>query len=171
MAQLIDFDELNAVLTEYGEAVKQQYIDNLKRDGRPASGDLIQSITTRVVTGDREWVVEMSLRDYWKYIEYGTRGWYTGNTSRKFPPPSALLRWIQVKPVLPRPDAKGRIPSPKSLAYLIGRKIRDFGTRGRADLTEAKMSVTEQFRPRIEAALARDMTTYIRRILSPQDVF
>ena len=142
MAQLIDFDELNAVLTEYGEAVKQQYIDNLKRDGRPASGDLIQSITTRVVTGDREWVVEMSLKDYWKYIEYGTRGWYTGNTSRKFPPPSAILRWIQVKPVLPRPDAKGRIPSPKSLAYLIGRKIRDFGTRGRADLTEAKMSVT-----------------------------
>lgn len=168
MAQLIDFDELNAVLTEYGEAVAAQYKDNLIRDGRPASGDLIQSITTRVVTGDREWVVEMSLKDYWKYIEYGTRGWYTGNTSRKFPPVSAILKWIQVKPGFPVPSS---LPKQKSLAYLIGRKIRDFGTRGRADLTEAKMSVTEQFRPRIEAALARDMTTYIRRILSPQDVF
>lgn len=168
MAQLIDFDELNAVLTEYGEAVKQQYIDNLKRDGRPASGDLIQSITTRVVTGDREWVVEMSLKDYWKYIEYGTRGWYTGNPTRKFPPINKILEWINVKPGFPRPAT---LPERKSLAYLIGRKIRDFGTRGRADLTEAKMTITEQFRPRIEAALARDMTTYIRRILSPQDVY
>lgn len=167
---MVDLNELKAVLEEYAEAVKQEYIANLKRDGRPASGELINTITTNVRAGDKEFIVSLNLKDYWKYIEYGTRGWYTGNTSRKFPPVSAILKWVQVKPVLPRPDAKGRIPSPKSLAFLIGRKIRDFGTRGRADLTEAKMSVTEQFRPRIEAALARDMTTYIRRILSPSDL-
>lgn len=165
--ELINFDNLRAVLEEYGRAVAEQYKSNLRRDGRPASGDLIQSITTRVVSGDREWEVQMSLKDYWKYIEYGTRGRLTGNPGRKFPPVSAILRWIQVKPVVPRPDARGRIPSPQSLAFLIGRKIRDFGTKGRADLTEAKMTVTEQWRDRISAALGHDMAVYIERILKP----
>lgn len=163
--ELLNLDELRAVLEEYGRAVRQEYIDNLKRDGRPASGKLIDSITTRVVAGNKEWEVRMSLENYWKYIEYGTAGWFTGNTSRKFPPVSAIQRWIEVKPVLPRPDAKGRIPTPKQLAYLIGRKIQQFGTKGRADLTEAKMNVTEQYRERIAAALGHDMVNYIRKVM------
>lgn len=163
--ELLNLDELRAVLAEYGEAVKREYIANLKRDGRPASGKLIDSITTRVVAGDKEWEVRMSLEDYWKYIEYGTAGWFTGNASRKFPPVSAIQRWIEVKPILPRPDAKGRIPTPKQLAYLIGRKIQQFGTKGRADLTEAKMNVTEQYRERIAAALGHDMVNYIRKVM------
>lgn len=161
---LIDFENLRAVLEDYGKAVAEQYKSNLIRDGRPASGELINSITTRVSAGDREWEVQMSLREYWKYIEYGTQGRLTGNPARKFPPPSAILRWIQVKPVIPRPDARGRIPSPQSLAFLIGRKIRDFGTSGRADLTEAKLTVTEQWRERIAAALGRDLRYYIEKV-------
>ena len=152
------------LLEEYGKAVAQQYRDNLRRDGRPASGDLERSIKTRVVVDGKDFVVQMDLKEYWKYIEYGTKGWFTGNTSRKFPPVSDILKWIEVKPVIPRPDAKGRIPSPQSLAYLIGRKIRDFGTKGRADLTEAKMEVTEQWRERISQALGHDMEFYIRKV-------
>lgn len=164
---LINFDNLRAVLEEYGKAVAEQYKGNLRRDGRPASGDLERSITTRVVVDGKDFVVQMDLNAYWKYIEYGTKGWFTGNTSRKFPPVDALMKWIEIKPVIPRPDAKGRIPSPRSLAFLIGRKIRDFGTQGRADLTEAKMDVTEQWRGRIEAALQHDMYNYIRKVLAP----
>lgn len=160
--ELNDMPALRAVLEEYGRAVADEYIANLKRDGRPASGELIQSITTRVAVNGKEWEVQMSLADYWKYIEYGTKGWYTGNTSRKFPPVSALLKWIQVKPGFPTPAT---LPEQKRLAFLIGRKIRDFGTQGRADLTEAKMSVTERFRGRIAEALGHDMTDYIRKVL------
>lgn len=165
--ELLTFDELRAVLEEYGRAVAEQYKANLKRDGRPASHALEKSIKTRVVTEGQDFVVKMDLEEYWKYIEYGTAGWFTGNPSRKFPPVDALMKWIEIKPVIPRPDAKGRIPSPRSLAFLIGRKIRDFGTQGRADLTEAKMDVTEQWRGRIEAALQHDMYNYIRKVLAP----
>ena len=163
---LINFDNLRAVLEEYGKAVAEQYKANLRRDGRPASHKLEDSIETFVDVDGQDFIVRMRLEEYWKYIEYGTKGWYTGNTSRKFPPVSAILQWIQVKPVIPRPDAKGRIPSPQSLAYLIGRKIRDFGTKGRADLTEAKMEVTEQWRERIAEALGHDMQYYIRKVLA-----
>lgn len=163
---LINFDNLRAVLEEYGKAVAEQYKANLRRDGRPASHKLEDSIETFVDVDGQDFIVRMRLEEYWKYIEYGTKGWYTGNASRKFPPVSAILQWIQVKPVIPRPDAKGRIPSPQSLAYLIGRKIRDFGTKGRADLTEAKMEVTEQWRERIAEALGHDMQYYIRKVLA-----
>lgn len=165
--ELLTFDELRAVLEEYGRAVAEQYKANLKRDGRPASHALEKSIKTRVMTEGQDFVVKMDLEEYWKYIEYGTAGWFTGNPSRKFPPVDALMKWIEIKPVIPRPDAKGRIPSPRSLAFLIGRKIQQFGTRGRADLTEAKMDVTEQWRARIEAALQHDMYNYIRKVLAP----
>ena len=163
---LLNFDNLRAALEEYGKAVAEQYISNLKRDGRPASGDLERSIRTHVSVDGKDFIVQMDLNAYWKYIEYGTKGWMTGNTQRKFPPVSALLKWIEVKPVIPRPDANGKIPSPQSLAYLIGRKIRDFGTKGRADLTEAKMEVTEQWRDRLSAALGHDIEYYIRKVLA-----
>lgn len=165
---LLNFDNLRAVLEEYGKAVAEQYKANLERDNRLASKSIVTppSCVTRVVVDGKDFVVQMDLNAYWKYIEYGTKGWYTGNASRKFPPVSAILQWIQVKPVIPRPDAKGRIPSPQSLAYLIGRKIRDFGTKGRADLTEAKMEVTEQWRERIAEALGHDMQYYIRKVLA-----
>lgn len=164
--ELIGFDNLRAVLEEYGKAVAEQYKANLKRDGRPASHKLENSITTRVRTDNGDFVVEMDLEEYWKYIEYGTKGWLTGNTSRKFPPVSAILEWIRVKPVIPRPDANGRIPTEKSLAFLIGRKIRDFGTRGKSDLTEAKMQTEAAWRERIEQALGRDLQYYIRKVLA-----
>lgn len=165
MAELMELPRLRAVLEEYGQAVAQQYKDNLVRDGRPASGDLIRSITTFVEVNGQGYEVKMSLNDYWKYIEYGTKGWLTGNTSRKFPPPAAIEHWIDVKPGLPRPST---IRERKSLAYLIGRKIRDYGTKGRADLTEAKMTITEQYRERIAAALGADMVNYIRKVIAPQ---
>ena len=162
--ELLNLDNLRAVLEEYGKAVAEQYKANLKRDGRPASHKLEQSIHTHVDVDGQDFVVRMDLEEYWKYIEYGTRGRLTGNPSRKFPPLKAIEDWIEVKPGLPKPST---IPEKKSLAFLIGRKIRDFGTQGRADLTEAKMEVTEQWRERIEAALQHDMYNYIRKVLAP----
>ena len=165
MAELMELPRLRAVLEEYGAAVAEQYKSNLIRDGRPTTDNsLIQSIRTFVEVNGQGYEVKMSLNDYWKYIEYGTKGWLTGNTSRKFPPPAAIEHWIEVKPGLPKPST---IQERKSLAYLIGRKIRDFGTKGKADLTEAKMTITEQYRERIAAALGADMVNYIRKVIAP----
>ena len=64
---LLTFENTLAVLAEYGEAVAAAYKDNLRRDGRPASHALEKSITTFVTTDRRDFVVKMSLEDYWKY--------------------------------------------------------------------------------------------------------
>ena len=65
-----------------------------------------------------------NLPDYWQYAENGRR-------PGKFPPPDAILRWIQVKRLVPRPGRDGKVPSTNQLVYLISRKIALYGTEGK----------------------------------------
>lgn len=166
--ELLNLDTLRAVLEEYGRAVADEYKQNLIKSDRLASERLLNSISTRVRTDGGDFVVEMTLEDYWKYVEYDTKP--------HWPPPDKLVQWIRVKPVIPRPDSRGRIPRPEQLAFLIGRWIAGRspyqlahglpgGTKGSHDLRDAKRDVTAAWRERIENALQHDMYNYIRKVL------
>ena len=161
MAELLRLDNLRAVLEEYGEAVAEEYRQNLIKSDRLASERLLRSIRTSVRVADHEYIVEMTLEDYWKYVEEDTRP--------HWPPPDKLLQWIRVKPVIPHPDAKGRIPKPEQLAFLIGRKISRFGTKGSHDLRDAKRDVTAAWRKRLEEALGHDLLFYIVKVLHGEE--
>lgn len=157
MNELIDFEELRKVLEDLANDVAEAYKDELTRHDHIASRKLIDSIKTQVVVGENAYEVTMTLEDYWKYVEYDTRP--------HFPPPNAILKWIEVKPVIPRPDANGRIPTPKQLAYLIGRKIANEGTEGTHDLQKSKDNIIPWYKEKISAALGRDMERYIAKIV------
>lgn len=156
MADLISFPELEKVLEDFARDFGEGYKEELLRNGRRASGDLINSVKTEVHAGEHSYEVTITLRDYWKYIENGTRP--------HWPPRDAILRWITVKPVIPRPDRYGRIPSPQSLAFLISRKIATVGTEGSQDLQKTKDALIPLYRQRIAAALGNDMSNYFRRV-------
>lgn len=162
--ELLTFDELRAVLEEYGKAFAEQYKQNLIDDKRPASGKLIKSIKTKVVVNGHDYIVQMELEDYWKYLEYGTKGRANGNPFRKFPPLSAILNWIKVKPDIPKPTT---IEEWNKKAWAISWKIREFGTAGKADLLKTQMQIEGQWKDRLEAALREDMYNYIRKVLAP----
>ena len=163
--ELIDLSELQKVLQDLANDIRDNYKEHLQYNDRytergvPSgySKRLIDSVTTQVVVGDNAYEVTMTLNDYWKYVEDDTRP--------HFPPVSKILEWVNIKPVIPRPDANGRIPSPKSLAYLIGRAISERGTKGSHDLEKVKDGVIPMYRERIAAALERDMGNYIRKIV------
>lgn len=157
MNGLIDFEELRKVLEDLANDVAEAYKDELTRHDHIASRKLIDSIKTQVVVGENAYEVTMTLEDYWKYVEYDTRP--------HFPPVNAILKWIEVKPVIPRPDANGRIPTPKQLAYLIGRKIANEGTEGTHDLQKSKDNIIPWYKEKISAALGRDMERYIAKIV------
>lgn len=161
--ELINLDNLRQVLEDYGKAVAEQYKSNLRRDGRPASGRLEQSITTHVEVDGGDYVVQMDLEEYWKWIERGTKGRLNGNPSRKFPPVSAIERWISIKPSLPVPQGL----TPQQFARKIAGKIYWYGTEGKPSLEDAKADVTAAWRDRIEQALQHDMYNYIRKVLRP----
>lgn len=150
-------DNLRAVLEEYGVAVRNLYQDRLILHDRIASGDLLNSVEAHVEYDGRAFEVQLDLLSYWRYIEM--------DTEPHWPPPSAILKWIQIKPVIPRPLKNGKLPTPQQLAYLIGRKIAEKGTKGIPDLTDSVEDMNRQFKDRIAAALAADAGTYIRKLV------
>ena len=148
---LISFENLQQTLEEYGQEVRNLYQDKLILHDRIASGDLLNSVEFEVAGGDQKWEVTLTLAKYWKYVEYDTRP--------HWPPINKILEWVRIKPVLPRPDANGKLPTPEGLAFLISRKISEQGTKGTHDLEDTLEEINERYRDKIVLALAKDGET------------
>ena len=146
---LISFSNLEAVLQQYAAELKEVYKKHLVEADRLASENLINSVETQVETDQCAYLVTITLADYWKYVE--------DDTKQHWPPVSAILEWIRVKPVIPRPDSRDRIPKPEQLAYLIGRKISREGTEGSHDLALSATECNRKYEPLIAEALAKDL--------------
>lgn len=73
------------------------------------------------------------------------------------PPISTIEKWIEVKPVLPRPMANGKLPTNKQLAYLIARKISIDGIAPRPLLQQSVDEVWRSMQEFIAEALAKDL--------------
>lgn len=159
MAQntLISFDHLQAILRDYGKVVSEKYKQNLQASDRIASGELIGRVNSMVVVNGETYDVVLDLVEYWKYVEEGRK-------PGKRPPMDSLINWVNVKPVIPRPDENGRIPSPQQLAFLIGRKIGEEGTEGTHDLERANKDTLESFRQKIIDALTEDIGMYMQKV-------
>lgn len=157
MDELLNTESLEAVLNEYAVAVRNLYQDRLILHDRIATGALLNSVEVHVDHNGEAYEVKLDLADYWRYVEM--------DTAPHWPPPSAILKWIQAKPVLPRPMKNGKLPTPEQLAFLIGRKIAVFGTKGQPDLTDSVEDMNRAYQERIAAALAHDVGSYIRKLV------
>lgn len=163
--ELIDLTELQQVLQDLANDIRDNYKEHLEFNDRntklgvPSGYEqkLIDSVKTQVVVGDQAYEVTMTLNDYWKYVEYDTKP--------HFPPVSKILEWVEIKPVIPRPLASDKIPSPKQLAFLIGRAIYEHGTKGSHDLQKVKDGVIPWYKEKIAIALGHDMENYIRKLV------
>jgi len=167
--ELIEFTELQKVLTDLANDIRDNYKEHLEASGRyTTERKLIDSVKTQVVVGDRAWEITMTLQDYWKYVEEGVQG--SENPASPYRNPGwktypFILRWIDIKPVIPRPLPSGKIPTTQQLGYLITRSIVAKGTQGSHDLEAVKEGVIPWYRERIAAALGHDMQNYIRKII------
>ena len=166
MAQLVNLDNLQKLLQEMAVDIRDGYKETLERNGRytalgPEARKLIRSVQTRVVVGETAYEVVMDLEDYWKYVEDDTRP--------HWPPPQAIARWVEIKPVIPQQGRLASLPRPqqiKSLTYLIGRKISREGTTGSHDFRDSREAVLTRFRTRIRVAMAKDVQNYVRALLA-----
>lgn len=68
---MIEFENLKRVLTQYSQAIADQYKTNLENSGRRASGNLITSVNPKVDVDGTLFEIELQLEDYWKYVEEG----------------------------------------------------------------------------------------------------
>lgn len=155
---LSEFPRVYEVLERYAEEFIEQYRLNLVESGRPASGRLADSLTYKVDMGANVYAVDISLLDYWKYIESGTRP--------HWPPVSAIREWIKVKPVIPRPMANGKLPTESQLAFLIGRKISRVGTEGINDFERANQEIFSRMEMSIAEAVTEDLQRQVSIIFT-----
>ena len=112
----IKWTHLRKALEDYGQYFIDRARENLGRNGSYASGTLGDTMEYIVEIDDTHYSVQISIENYYEYVENGRK-------AGKFPPPTAIMDWILVKPIHPQPDANGKTPSINSLAFLIGRKI------------------------------------------------
>lgn len=150
MDKLIDLPHVQAVMEEMAIAIRNEYQDNLIRNDRIASGDLLNNIEYEVTRGDFTYTIYVKMRDYWYYVENGRK-------AGKWPPIQNILDWIKIKPVLPRPNAEGKLPTPQQLAFLIARKIGEEGTQGTHDLRKATDTIWDTFEDRLYEAIDADV--------------
>jgi len=155
---LSQFPKVAEVLERYGAEFIELYKLNLVESGRPASGKLAASLSYKVVLNERTFAVDISLLDYWKYIENGTRP--------HFPPISAIRDWIRVKPVLPRPFSNGKLPTESQLAFLIARKISRVGTEGTNDFERANKELFDRMQMSIAEAVTEDLQRQVSAIFT-----
>lgn len=146
----LTYDNLRRVLDEWADRLKEQYIQNIIDHKRPTTRNtLVDTIEVDVTQDGEVFHIVLTLQDYWKYIEKGTRP--------HFPPLDAIREWVTIKPVLPRPNKNGKLPSERDLAFMIAKKISKVGTKGKPSLKSAIKSTGEQFKDEVQRAIAQDV--------------
>ena len=145
------------VLKDYAIELRNTLQDSYITDDRIATGDLLNSVEYIIEKDDRQIEVSLQLEEWWKYVEYDTKP--------HFPPPDAMLNYIKAKPVLPKPDKNGKLPTPNQLAYLIGRKISEVGTTGTHNVRDTVRLINERYEEKIGQAISEDINNELDVIL------
>ena len=168
--ELVDFTELRQVLQDLANDILANYKEHLEFNDRyTTERTLLDTVRTQVVVNDKSFEITMTLQDYWKYVEEGVKG--DKNPSSPYNNPGwkafpFILKWIDIKPVIPRPNDNGKLPSPQQLAFLITRSIVDKGTQGTHDLKKVEDGIIPFYKDKIAAALGHDMEHYIRKLVA-----
>ena len=149
---------LLGVLDRYAERFIALYRENLEYAGRNASRALSDSLSYEVRTEARTIGVDISLLDYWEYIEHGTAPHWV--------PIQPLKEWVQVKNILPYPKANGKLPTPTELAYMVQHKIAQEGTEGKPNFQSALDAAWAEFEQAIGEAITLDIGEDVDAVLS-----
>lgn len=149
----MNWDNLTKVLNEFGQLLVTEYKEALILNDKNASDGLYNSVKYILDNKTKgQLSINLELMDYWKYVENGRK-------AGKWPPISAIQRWIEIKPVLPRPMANGKLPTNEQLAFLIARKIGLEGIAPQPLLKQSLDNVMDVMMEFIEEAIVKDIQT------------
>ena len=98
------------------------YKNKMQQAGYDQQGELMNFTWVTEYNGEM-FALYFNLPDYWEFAENGRK-------PGKFPPPDAILKWIEFKRLVPK-SYNGKVPSTSQLVYLISRKIAQKGTQGK----------------------------------------
>lgn len=144
------YENVKAVLNKFGKLLVEEYRNNLTEKNVNASYALYNSISYVVESNVTNFEVTLNLEEHWRKVEEGTK-------AGEYPSISAIEKWIEIKPVLPRPMSNGKLPTTKQLAEWIARKIYLEGIKPRPLLQQSIDDVFKTMQEELEEALMKDV--------------
>lgn len=152
----IEWNHLRDVLNRYGDYFIKKAQENLLVGGNNVSGELTNSMEKIVLIDKEKFSVRISVNDYWKYVNYGTKPHY--------PPIAALKKWVEIKHIKPQ-TRNGKTPSVEQLPYMIQKSIGKYGTKGTHFWDDAYNDTYEYFDEAIALAIEEDIADAITKIV------
>lgn len=113
----MNFLHLQKTLEEYS-----LYLLDASRKNMPDYYKLKDKISFTVDIDGDYYNILFKAPEYWKFAEYGRK-------AGKWPPITAIEKWIDIRHITPYPTARGKLPTKKQLAFLIARSIGENGTK------------------------------------------
>ena len=146
-------------ITNICQEIADVYKNKMQNAGYDPNGELMNFKWVTEFNGNM-FALYFVLPDYWQYAEFG-RG------PGKFPPPDAILKWIQFKKLVPT-SRNGKVPATQQLVYLISRKIALKGTEGKhllqQTIDETYNTLVDQLVEAIEAELEKEIEKDIEKL-------
>jgi uncharacterized short protein YbdD (DUF466 family) len=169
------------VLKEFEQHFINAIQKSIDENDRHARGGLWQSVKAQTKIYGQSVVMEVSMADYWKYVENGRR------KGAKAPPQDAMLNFIRDRGIKVELSAlrKKKISGvkskkikkaykqmsvqqkAKSLAFVLGQSIKRKGIKPTHFLAEAlDGGVVEDFKKELFSALGREIQIEIKNVSS-----
>lgn len=152
----MEWTNLIEELNNFGSAVVNLYRDNLRQ--ARTTGLLEDSISFEVVIDSDSISLQLTLQEYWKWLEEGRQ-------PGKFPNINAIAKWITDKGI-PTAPAIPNAPTLSQMTYLIGRKIANEGIEAKHYLGNTIEELQQEFRDRLADAIAKDIMIDIQEDLT-----
>jgi hypothetical protein len=159
-------DSPRKILENYKQIIIDAIADSLEKNDRIAKGLLVQSISINIRSFATNMVMEISMADYWKYVDGGRK------KGSKMPPIDAMLKHIANRGINYKGiqnsyrNKKGQLVKRKkplakekalrTLAFLIGRSISKKGIK-------PTNFVDEAFDNNILDNMSKDLSTALGR--------
>jgi hypothetical protein len=159
-------DSPRKILENYKQIIFDALAESLNKNDKVARGGLIQSISINIRSFATNMVMEISMADYWKYVDGGRK------KGSKMPPIDAMLKHIANRGINYKgiqntyKNKKGQLVKRKkplakekalrTLAFLIGRSISKKGIK-------PTNFVDEAFDNNILDNMSRDLSTALGR--------
>ena len=147
---------IQSILYQVAYDVALDYQTELRNQGISATGALA-NVDFEVTIGENNYGISLILQDYWKNVEYGRR-------PGKFPNVTSLQEWIQVRKILPRPMANGKLPTEKQLTFMIGNSIKENGIPARPVLANT-LEKNKDMINKVKDAVALGFDKEIKKML------
>lgn len=106
-------------LFDISQKIVELYRQNLLQSGMRREGALY-NFKWNVNFNGETFELIFNLPKEWYFVEYGR------NPSSKMPPVNAIMKWIELKRLVPQAK-NGKVPSTRSLAFAIAKKIQKEG--------------------------------------------